>query len=201
MATSAAAGGHGGAGGGGGSSKHGTSTKHATAKATKKHGKERSAKQIAAEKKWQAAGTKAEAAKIKGHHRKHTKARGLAVGDGVMCCSAEALAASLRLTGATVTDADVFTLYQSTLCDPGAGASILATLEAACRFGLAGIRPVSFAPVMFPRAGDLLGVTLPAGPHSLTLDASGAVWTWGWLGDLDDLAAGPVEEAWVISWL
>jgi hypothetical protein len=195
MATSAASAG----GGGGSSSKHGTSTKHAPAK-SKKH-KSRSAKQIAAEKKWQSAGTKAEAVKAKGHHVKHAAARGLALGEGVMCCSAEALAASLRLTGVTVTDADVFTLYQSTLCDPGTGASILATLYAACRFGLAGIRPVSFAPVMFPRAGDVLGVTLPAGPHSLTLDACGAVWTWGALGDLDDLAADAVEEAWVISWL
>lgn len=182
---------------GGHSSKHGTSVKHVAAK---KHKHALSAKQLAAEKKWQEAGAKASAVKRKGHHAHHAKARGLALGDGVACCSAEALAASLRLTGVTVTDADVFTLYLSTSPAPDAGASILATLEAAGRYGLAGVRLVSFTPVMFPRAGDLLGVTLPDGPHSLTLDACGAVWTWGRLAGLDDLTAEAVEEAWAVSW-
>lgn len=184
---------------GGSSSKHGTSTKHAPAK-SKKHKHALSAKQVAAEKKWQEAGTKASALKRKGHHAKHATARGLALGEGVACCTAEALAASLRLTGVTVTDADVFTLYLSSHPDPDAGASILATLIAAQRYGLAGIRPVRFEPVMFPRAGGILGVTLPGGPHSLTLDASGAVWSWGRLHDVTDLSARAIEEAWVISW-
>lgn len=182
---------------GGHSNKHGTSTKHVTAH---KHKHQLSAKQIAAEKKWQEAGTKASAAKRKGKHAHHAKARGLALGTAVACCSAESLAASARLAGFTVTDADVLALWQASGGDADAGASILATIEAACRFGLAGIRPVSFAPVVFPRAGDLLGVTLPRGPHSLTLDASGAVWSWGGLAGLGDLEAGGIEEAWVIAW-
>jgi hypothetical protein len=68
----------------------------------------------------------------------------------VACCSAEALAASLRLTGRPVSDEDVLALYWHTARDEDAGASILATLEAAGEFGLAGVRPVSFGPVSVP---------------------------------------------------
>ncbi len=69
------------------------------------------------------------------------KPRKLALGSVVACCSAEALAASLRLTGRRVTDADVLALYERTADGPDEGASILATLEAARRFGLARVRP------------------------------------------------------------
>jgi hypothetical protein len=82
----------------------------------------------------------ANARKAKAHPR-----RQLALGSAVACCSAEALAASLRLTGHAVSDADVLALYLRTTRDLDAGASILATLEAAGEFGLAGVRPVSFA--------------------------------------------------------
>jgi hypothetical protein len=75
---------------------------------------------------------------------KHGTKRGLALGDAVACCAAEALAASLRLSGVPVSDADVMALYWHTADDPEAGASILATLEAAWRFGLGGIRPVHY---------------------------------------------------------
>lgn len=73
--------------------------------------------------------------------KQHPK-RQLALGEGVACCSAEALAASLRLTGRTVSDADVLALYRRTAADLDAGASILATLEAAAEYGLAGYRPL-----------------------------------------------------------
>lgn len=81
----------------------------------------------------------ANAKKAKAHPR-----RQLALGSAVACCSAEALAASLRLTGHAVSDADVLALYWHTARDEHAGASIVATLEAAAEYGLAGVRPVSF---------------------------------------------------------
>ena len=77
----------------------------------------------------------ANAKKAKRHPR-----RQLALGEGVACCSAEALAASLRLAGVPVSDGDVLALYWRTADDEDAGASILATLEAVAEFGLAGVR-------------------------------------------------------------
>ena len=74
----------------------------------------------------------------------HAKAVALALGDGVACCAAEALAASLRLAGGTVSDEDVLALYWHTASDPDSGASILATLEAAWRYGLGGVRQAEF---------------------------------------------------------
>ena len=80
-----------------------------------------------------------------GHAKKARKIRGLSAGD-VQCCAAEALAASLRLAGGAVSDADVLALYWHTADGPDAGASILATLEAAAEHGLGGVRPVVIRP-------------------------------------------------------
>src|ERR1017187_5853547 len=77
---------------------------------------------------------------------KAAHARALSIGD-VSCCTADALAASLRLAGWTVTAADVLALYKLTADGPDTGASIVATLDAAYVFGLAGVRPASFEPV------------------------------------------------------
>jgi hypothetical protein len=77
---------------------------------------------------------------------KAAKARALSLGD-VSCCSADALAWSLRLAGWPVADADVLALYRLTADSPDAGASIVATLDAAYVFGLAGVRPLSFQAV------------------------------------------------------
>jgi len=63
-------------------------------------------------------------------HLEHIGKAPLAVGD-VASCSAEALAASLRFTGAPVSDEDVLALYWRTAADPDAGATLLATLKAA----------------------------------------------------------------------
>src|SRR6185312_13645765 len=55
------------------------------------------------------------AAKTRAANAKRAKAhpkRQLALGDGVACCAAEALAASLRLAGWPVTDDDVLALYR-----------------------------------------------------------------------------------------
>lgn len=68
-------------------------------------------------------------------HKKPVK-RKLALGEAVACCAAEALAASLRLTGWPVSDADVLALYELTAGDEDEGATIGATLEAAAEHGL-----------------------------------------------------------------
>ena len=87
--------------------------------------------------------------------KKHAK-RGLALGDTVACCAAEALAASLRLTGHPVSDEDVLKLYFYTADGPDAGTSIEETLWAAAEHGLAGEKP-SWAPVAHPfLAGGLI---------------------------------------------
>jgi hypothetical protein len=158
-----------------------------------------------------AAKTRAANAKKAGAHPR----RQLALGDGVACCSAEALAASLRLAGWPVTDADVLALYRLTARDDDAGASILATLEAAAEYGLAGWRPV-FEEVMpygpehcwcstesgqlhrVTRAGLVYGVDLP-GPHAV-LD-TGSEWiTWGQAWPARAFPDAVIEEAWTIEW-
>jgi hypothetical protein len=64
--------------------------------------------------------------------------------DDVACCSALALATSLRLAGRTVGADDVMALYELTAADDDAGATILATLEAAAEHGLGNLRPTGF---------------------------------------------------------
>jgi hypothetical protein len=147
------------------------------------------------------------AAKTRKHNAaKHHKKVKLALGDEVSCCAAEALAASLRLAGWTVTDADVLELYRHTASYDDEGASIEETLEAAQEYGLAGIRPVTrkcadgayFISAI--STSLILGLELPGGPHALTLDPSGAVWSWGELYDPAQLQPGPVEQAWLVDW-
>lgn len=132
---------------------------------------------------------------------KAAKARALSLGE-VSCCSADALAASLRLAGWPCGPADVLALYKLTADSPGAGASVVATLEAAYAHGLCGVRP-EFEPVNlaeFPGEfpGLILGLDMPEGPHTVTLDPSGAVWSWGGLYDLTGEAV--IEECWAVTW-
>ena len=63
-------------------------------------------------------------------------------------CAAVALANHLlAATGLRVTGRDVLDLYWLTADDPGTGAGVLATLEAAAEFGLGGLaRPVAITP-------------------------------------------------------
>lgn len=137
------------------------------------------------------------------------KKRQLALGDGVACCAAEALAASLRLSGRRVSDADVLALYRRTAGDPDTGASIVATLGGAAEFGLRGVRLSSFEPrpCPFVNAGGppgadgaalILGIDLP-GSHAVLATPDG--W-WSW-GELYDPACWPdavIEEAWAVTW-
>lgn len=210
---------------------------------------------------------------------KHTAKRQLSPGATVACCSAVALAATLRLQGHRVDYSDVLALYWATARNPDEGASVLATIQAASEHGLAGVRPRWFGPVqprelawpadhrggggiadagadvggeVVPCSGErdvlaavgaghgrhrsgpqyvpaddrihalplnrefdpadftlpvicggaslIFGVELPGGPHALTLDPSGAVWSWDDLYRLEDLTPGPVEEAWAVTW-
>jgi hypothetical protein len=166
----------------------------------------------------------ANAKKAKAHPR-----RQLALGSAVACCSAEALAASLRLTGWPVTDADVLALYWHTAGDEHAGASIVATLEAAADYGLAGVRPVRFRlaegicdsaawaeqpPATEERVG-LPGASLAHDQHShlasvilgLSLPAPHAVldtgreWiSWGQAWPVSAFPDVVTEEAWEVTW-
>jgi hypothetical protein len=134
---------------------------------------------------------------------KAAHARALSIGD-VSCCTATALARSLRLSGWPVDDADVLALYKLTADSPDAGASILATLDAAYVFGLAGVRPVSFQLAVPGELEDsrfanlLLGLELPEGPHTVLACTSGDVWSWGDVYSLGDEAV--IEEAWEVTW-
>jgi len=140
----------------------------------------------------------------KHHPHRHTKhhvkqKRQLALAEGVACCAAEAVAASLRLAGGAVADADVLELYQHTASDPDAGATIWATLQAAGEFGLAGVRPVSFAPVALDDDwAVILGLTLPA-PHAVAAARDGWM-SWGQLYDPAEWPDAVIEEAWTVTW-
>jgi hypothetical protein len=110
----------------------------------------------------------ANAKKAKQHPRRQLA---LGEGDGVACCSAEALAASLRLAGGCVSDDDVLALYWRTASDPDEGASILATLDAVALHGLGGAKPSkifhlsrsSYLPICSPveEATDLAAEFIP----------------------------------------
>jgi hypothetical protein len=170
--------------------------KHAAGAASKKHALDAHQKHLA----HLAAEHKAHLAHLK-HIGKTPKKRGLALGDAVACCAAEALAASLRLSGLSVSDADVLALHRLSGADDEAGGTILAALEAASEFGLAGVRLASFMPAAIYETKlqkFVVGVDLP-GPHTV-LAAPDGWWSWG---ELHDPAAWPdavIEEAWAVSW-
>jgi hypothetical protein len=145
--------------------------------------------------------TAVKAAKTRAANAKKAKAhprRKLALAEGVACCSAEALAASLRLAGHAVTDADVLALYWHTARDEDAGAPILATLEAAGEYGLAGVRPVSFRVAEPGDWGLILGLTLPA-PHAV-LDTGAGWMSWGEPWPAWAFPDAAIEEAWEVTW-
>jgi hypothetical protein len=136
----------------------------------------------------------ANARKAKQHPR-----RQLALDEGVACCAAEALAASLRLTGWRVGGEDVVDLYLHTTGDLDRGAHIAATFDAAAEFGLAGVRPVRFAPVdLDDPAAVILGLSLP-GPHAV-LDTGTAWLTWGQPWPAWAFPDAVTEEAWEVTW-
>jgi hypothetical protein len=115
---------------------------------------------------------------------------------GLECCAAEAVAASLRLTGRPVTAADVAGLYGRVSDATDAGASILATLEAAATWGLGGARPAGWMPAGAGAGTVLLGVDTP-GPHTIAVAPCGCWLSWGHAWEPWDAT---VEEAWEITW-
>jgi len=137
-----------------------------------------------------------------------------ALGDLVACCAAESLAASLRLTGARVAEADVLALYAATAGDPDSGQSIVEALRAAQRYSLAGRYPV-FEEVMCLAAAErirsaandllsgagqvILGVDLP-GSHAVAVGPDGAWWSWGEPWDPATWPDAVTEEAWWVRW-
>lgn len=128
------------------------------------------------------------------------KPRKLALGQEVACCAAEAVAASLRLTGARAGDDDVLRLYESVAASPDQGATLTATLLAVSASGLAGHLPVRVRPVpVWSPEAVLLGVELP-GSHAVCVGPDGAWWSWGEPFDPATWPDAVVEEAWALSW-
>jgi hypothetical protein len=141
-------------------------------------------------------------AHTKAKHPKHTKARALVLPGlvDVACCASEALAASLRLSGWPVGAPDVLDLYKHLTDSPDTGAAISATLEAAYRWGLAGVRPVSFAPVdLDDPAAVILGLELP-GPHAVAVAPEGCWLSWGAHYCPCEFPDAVIEEAWAVTW-
>lgn len=140
----------------------------------------------------------------KPHKHKGTVARGLAIGAEVASCAAEALAASLRLQGHAVSDADVLALHRQAGGTADEGVTIEEALAAAWLYGLGGIRPVTwrpaeardFMPAHMPAL--ILGVDLP-GAHTV-LAAPDGWWSWGELYCPCEFPDAVVEEAWWVEW-
>jgi hypothetical protein len=187
--------------------KHAATTK-AKHSGTSKH--KPSVKQKAAAKKWAAAGAAAEKAKkakakvtAKAKPATHAKATTLALTPwDVGCCGAEALAASLRLDGVSVTDEDMLGLFWRAGGHPDKGVPILTLLEAASESGLAGFRP-SFEPADLGEVNDggrslILAAELP-GPHAVVATDEGW-WSWGGLWCPCEFPDAVVESAWAVTW-
>lgn len=170
-----------------GGTKHAGSHKHAPSKA-----------QQAARKKFQAAGAHAAHQKAVARHATHAKPVKWSPTSDVSCCAIEALAASLRLTGQPVADADILDLYWRITDDPDAGATLETAIGAAAEFGLGGARLVGAHPASTLVDGVVFGVDL-AERHALTVDRHG-VWSWGeWRPASCGLLAA-ADEAWTLDW-
>lgn len=173
-------------------SKHAGGTKHA---GSAKHKPTQA--QLAARKKFQQAGAHAAHLHAVAKHAGHPVPAKWSPGD-VACCAIEALAASLRMAGHRVDDADVLDLYGRVTGDPDAGMTIETALEAAAGYGLAGVRLLGATPARRLGDGVVLGVDL-AQRHALTLDGHG-VWSWGdWHPASCSLLAA-ADEAWALQW-
>jgi hypothetical protein len=116
------------------------------------------------------------------------KARSLSPGD-VGCCTAEAVAACLRLQGVPFTDADILSLFWRAGSHPDRGIPLADMLHAS---GL------MFSQADLDAGGDLiLGLDLP-GPHAVLATADGW-WSWGELHCPCEFPDAVIEEAWAVS--
>lgn len=153
--------------------------------------------------------------------KKKTAKRGASLGEAVPCCAAEALAASLRLAGWVVSDAEVLALHRLATCDPMDCAYIEDVLEAAALYGLAGVHLAGFRELDLdgqladkdgsrcdsgvavgsrepvPPVAVILGIDQPR-PHTV-LDDGSAWWSWGqpW----EPFAGAVISEAWSLRWV
>lgn len=138
---------------------------------------------------------------VVGMRQVHAKPARLSPGD-VAACSAEAVAASLRIAGGAVSDSAVLGLFRVAGGHAERGAPILALLEAVSAEGLAGHFPVSFGPVDLddPQA-VILGLDLPGARHAVTAAPDGSWLSWG--RSWDPAAFHPdavITEAWAVAW-
>jgi hypothetical protein len=115
--------------------------------------------------------------------------------DDMPVCTVQAMAASLHIAGKQIDEDDIMALYHMA-GSPDEGLSILEALVAAQTYGLGGAYPV-FRPARALTDGVLVGVTVPAGPHTVTIDGTG-VRTWGEWRRVNSLF--DVEEAWELTW-
>jgi hypothetical protein len=118
--------------------------------------------------------------------------------DDLPVCVVTALAESLNIAGKEVDRDDMLALFHMAGGDPVKGLSILEVLVAAQQFSLGGAYPV-FRPAATLHDGVLVGVTVPAGPHTVTIDGPGYR-TWGeWRPVLPGFE-DDIEEAWELTW-
>lgn len=132
------------------------------------------------------------------HHHKHAKAVKWSPAADVACCAVEALAASLRLTGALVVERDILDLYRRVTEDPDAGMTLETALAAAAEYGLAGVRLLGARPASRLGDGVVVGVDL-AERHALMVEGHGA-WSWGQWRPVSCGLLAAVDEAWEIDW-
>lgn len=118
--------------------------------------------------------------------------------DDMPVCAVTALAESLHIAGKEVDRDDVLALFYMAGGDPVEGLSLLEMLVAAQSFGLGGAHPI-FRPARKLTDGVLVGITIPAGPHTVTLDGSGYR-TWGEWRPILPGFEDDIEEAWEVSW-
>ena len=173
-----------------GSAKHHVSHKHKPAHP--------SVAQLAARKKWSAAGSHARHVTAVAKHAGHAQPAKWTPNADVACCAVEALAASLRLTGREVSGRDVLDLYWRITDDPDRGATIPEALEAAAVHGLAGARLVDARPAGYTAPGVVLGLDLVE-RHAVTVDGHG-VWTWGQWRPVSCGLLATADEAWEPIW-
>lgn len=134
---------------------------------------------------------------------KPPKPRGLALGDAFPVCAAEAVAASLRLAGGSVSDSAVLALHRAAGGSETVAVSIGAALAAASEAGLAGARPLWFGPVAGyrDRVPVILGLDGQAQPHAVCAEPGGnAWWTWGERREAFCWPEAFIEEAWAVAW-
>ena len=176
--------------------KHAGSVKHHASNKHKPHAP--SAAQLAARKKFAAAGAHARHVTAVARHAGQAQPAKWSPGVDVACCAVEALAASLRMSGREVSDLDVLGLYGRITDDPDRGATIVETIEAAAVHGLAGALLVDARPVRHASPGVVLGVDL-AERHAVTVDGHG-VWTWGAWRPVSCGLLAAADEAWELTW-